>query len=134
MFEHGGDERLEHPAGAADPEVRDAGVRGGDGRVIGPEAGGVVVGSEQRGQVGQELLRAVAPGLAGDGIGCGAIDARGHRTAARKAGAPDGAVTVDLEARITGATALRGQGMPGTDRPGKADRALKHGENPRAVR
>ena len=43
LLEHGRNERLQHPSGAAQPQMRHPPMGGGDGRLVGQESGGVVV-------------------------------------------------------------------------------------------
>ena len=115
---HRRNERLQHPPRPAQPQMRHPAVGGGDGRLLGGEAGCVVVGAEQCGQRFGEFRCAASPCLAVDGVGRRPADPRGHRPAGHQAGAPDRAVGGEPVARVAPAAAQRRQRVTGTRGPG----------------
>ena len=71
----------------------------------------------------EELLSAAAPRRAIDGIGGSAADASRDGPTGQQAGAPDGAVVIDLESRIARSSPQRGKGHARAHHPGKRHRA-----------
>ena len=87
------------------------------------EVGGVVVGTHQGGQITDEFLGPLPPGLAVHRVGGGSADAGGHWTAALQAGPPDDAID-DLEAGITRSAPVRRKGVAGAHRTREGESAL----------
>ena len=108
---------------AAEAQVRNAAVRGGNGRVRGNEIGGIVVQAEHRGQPVDELRRPATPRHAVSGVGGRTADARGDGTGGQQAGPPDRAVTGRVETGVPEPAPKRRQRVPEADRPGERDRA-----------
>jgi K+:H+ antiporter len=121
LLKHGGDQRLEHPAGPADPQRVVPPGHLGQQRVHRLEAGRVIGGSQQAGQGAEEPRRARAPRgrVHGDPpVGPGGLRVDPHRGRAvrRERGAPRGPVLVDPVCGITPATPVHAQ------RPGPVER------------
>lgn len=122
-----GDERLEHPAGASDPQVPGPLSRTLHRRVGGLEVGGVVVGPEQGGQVRQELLGTLVP--TPGTRRCRAPYERSGRSPVRWTA---GWCARSLRRRRSGSTgrpdrdALRREGVPRADGSGEGERPLRH--------
>ena len=125
LLDHRGDQRLQHPVGAAQPQVRHPPVRRGDRRLRRGEIRRVVVGAQQRGQRVDEFL----------GAACPTPRSRRRRAAARliravtgpvaqQAGPPDRAVSAIRKHGSPRTAAQRRQRVPGLTGAGERDRAL----------
>ncbi|EUA37029.1 hypothetical protein I549_0816 [Mycobacterium avium subsp. avium 2285 (R)] len=86
------DQRFQHQPGAAQPQVRDAPLRGGDRRMPRHEVRGVVLAAQHRRQHVDELRRAGSPRHTLHGVGPRAADPGGDRAGGQQAGPPDRAV------------------------------------------
>ena len=116
LLEHGGHERLDHPAGPRDPQAGVAAGGVGQQRVARLEALGQVAPAEQVGQPGDELGRTGTPGLRAHLLQPALLEPVGDGPALEQAGAPDGAVLGDAVRRVTAAAAQRRQGAPDVHR------------------